>query len=95
MLQPPFFFMKGDVMANDFDKLVRKALKDLSDPNKDNNNNPYIEMAEQTAMMFNAFSTVGFSHEEAYELASNILLMQVQGAIDHPAFFDSKKRKEK
>ena len=78
-----------------FDKLVRKALKDLSDPNKERISNPYIEMAEQAALMFNAFSAVGFSHEEAYELASNILLIQVQGAIDNSMFFDNKKRKEK
>lgn len=75
-----------------FDKLVRKALKDLRDPDKERTGNPYIEMAEQAALMFNAFSAVGFSHEEAYELASNILLIQVQGAIDHPMF---NKKKEK
>lgn len=81
-------------MPHDFDKLVRKALNELS-TTKSDTTNPYLAMAEQTAMMYNAFTTVGFSHEEAYELASNILLMQVQGAIDHPQFFDSKKRKEK
>lgn len=75
-----------------FDKLVRKALKDLGDPNKECTRNPYIEMAEQAALMFNAFSAVGFSHEEAYELSSNILLMQVQATIDHPMF---NKKKEK
>ena len=64
-------------MDDELGRLIKKAIGEIP---KANRPNPYIEMAEQCAMMYNAFAAVGFSSDQCYELASNILLLQVEAA---------------
>ena len=58
---------------SDLDRLIKDALGGIQGKQP----NPYMDIAEHLAMMHNAFVTVGFTHDEAYEVASNILLEQL------------------